>query len=70
MPPRLPARRALRAFVIAASTFLIAAPTAVLARRWIDLGVRVVAMGYDTATILEAFKTACLAVLNPDPSAD
>jgi 2-keto-3-deoxy-L-rhamnonate aldolase RhmA len=48
----------------------IYAPTAVLARRWIDLGVRVVAMGYDTATILEAFTTACLAVLNPDPSAD
>ncbi len=32
------------------------APTAILARRWLDRGVRMVALGYDTAMVLEAFR--------------
>lgn len=32
------------------------APTAALATRWIDLGVRFVAVGFDTALVLEAFR--------------
>ena len=36
----------------------IYAPTPALARRWLDLGVRVVALGYDTALVLDGFRTA------------
>src|SRR5262245_45733056 len=41
----------------------IYAPTPTLARRWLDLGVRVVALGYDTALILDAFKNIRTAAL-------
>lgn len=32
------------------------APTAALAKRWLDIGVRFVALGFDTALILEGFR--------------
>jgi 4-hydroxy-2-oxoheptanedioate aldolase len=41
----------------------IYAPTPILARRWLSLGVGVVAVGYDTALILEAFKNIHAATL-------
>src|SRR5262249_53320378 len=33
------------------------APTPALAHRWLDLGVRLVALGYDTAMILDGFRS-------------
>jgi len=40
----------------------IYAPTPVLAKRWLNLGVHIVAVGYDTAIVLEAFRSVHVAL--------